>query len=226
MKVTLRLATGLVTLAVLASPASAQDFYGSIFGGGTSLSDTPFSGTIGGSPQSVDTDFDDGYNIGIAVGRNFGTVGSNIGLRGEVELSFSENDVAAIDFSGNGAGTEANTSGSINSTRIFVNGYLDFANDSAITPFIGAGIGSGSHNINAVYGPGVTLNDDDTTFSTQLIAGVDYAINDTVSIFGDVRYIVDYDFESERFNPAGGSTGFVNEDLESTAINVGVRWRF
>lgn len=126
MRTTLRPATGMASLALLAIPAIAQDYYESIFGGGNSLSDAPFSGAIGGAPQTVDTEFDD----------------------------------------------------------------------------------------------------DDNMFSTQLIAAMNYAISDTVSLFGDVRYIVDCDLKTERFNPAGGSTGFVSEDLETTAINVGLCWRF
>lgn len=114
MKRTIPLAIA-ATITSLAAPAFAQDAYGALYGGYTQLDDTSFSGSIGGSTETVDTDFDSSFSFGAAVGYTFATSG-NVRFRGEIDLSFAQNDADTIDFSGNGAGNEGNVAGDIQST--------------------------------------------------------------------------------------------------------------
>ena len=115
--------------------ATAQDYI-HLFSGVNSNQDATFSGQIGGAPQTVETEFDNDLNLGLAYGRNFGT------FRGEIELSTGTGDADFIDFSGNGAGAEANTAGSLRQTRLFANVLYDFASFGSITPYVGAGAGA------------------------------------------------------------------------------------
>ncbi|MEO1344494.1 MAG: opacity family porin [Pseudomonadota bacterium] len=208
----------------LATPAVAQDLYVQGFAGYTFADNANFAGAIGGAPQSVFSDFEDGYNIGGSVGLKFAPSGSSVGFRGEVELSFGENDIDALNFTGNGPGFEVNVGGDVSATFLLVNGFIDFDTGSKLTPYLGGGIGVGFVDIDLIYGPGVVITGNDEVFAAQLIAGVSYEVGANTSIFGDVRYIQAYDVQGTRVSPGGAA--LVSDDLSRTALNVGVRFDF
>ena len=212
--------------ALSAAPALAQDWYVQGFAGYGFNEDLTFSGIIGGAPNSVFTGLDDGFNVGAAIGYNFSSLSSNgINLRGEVELSYGESDVDAVNFSGNGPGFEVPASGDISSTFLFANLLLDFDTSSAWSPYVGGGIGAGFIDQNVVYGPAaVAITGSDEVFAAQLIAGVSYDISEKTSLFGDVRYQRAFDVEGLRTSPGGVS--IVSDDLDRTALNLGVRFKF
>lgn len=221
----------LIALALAASPAAAQDFYGSVFGGYSSLNDPTFSGEVTppGGQQSVGTDFDSGFGVGVALGYRFpGLSTGTLGLRGELELSFTDSDVDALAFSGNGPGAEANVAGDISTTRLFANLIADVKTAGRFTPYFGAGIGIARSDLGLSYGaaPGaVNVNDSSTDFSAQLIVGTAYELSDGVSLFGDARYIRDFGVESGRTTPAG-FTGTISDDIDTVNVNFGVRFDF
>lgn len=213
----------------LASMAAAQDSapYAFVFGGAVLNGDLDTDGTIGGNPQTVDTDFDTVFQFGIGVGRSFpGLSSDSIGVRGEIELSFSDTDADQINFSGNGPNAEVNVDGGIRSTALFVNIYADFETNGAIKPFVGAGIGVGHLSQSLVYGPGVQVSESDTALGVQLIAGAAYEVSERVTLTADARYRTFFDVESNRFAPTGASTGVVSGDLGAFSVNFGARIRF
>jgi len=67
----------------------------------------------------------------------------NVGLRAELELSYSDSDIDQIFFSGNGPAAEINVGGDFSSTNLFVNALFDLPElgTDLITPYAGAGIG-------------------------------------------------------------------------------------
>ncbi|SCZ54261.1 outer membrane protein [Epibacterium ulvae] len=210
---------------VMAAPVAAQEYYGQVFGGFSNLTDSNFSGTIGGSTQNVDTDFDDGFNFGFAIGRTFEAwSGNGYGLRGEIELSYSDNDVDGVDFSGNGAGAEANPGGDVTSTRLFANLIADFNTGSRFSPYIGAGLGIDFVDHDIVYGNNVTITGSDEALAAQLILGASYQLNDRTALFTDARYVRSFDVDSTRTSPAG--TASVSDDLSRVNVNFGVRFQF
>ncbi|MCV6585183.1 MAG: outer membrane beta-barrel protein [Marinibacterium sp.] len=217
------LALGL-PLTVASAPAFAQDWYIQGFAGYAGLSDSTHD--LNNSSARVDTEFDGGYGLGIALGRNLAELsGSNIGIRGEIELSYTDNDVDRVDFSGNGPGREGNTGGGVSSTRIFGNVLADFNTGSAIKPYLGGGIGVAFVDQDISYGGApVRITGDDQVFSAQLIAGASYELQDGLSLFGDVRYIRDFGVEGTRRSPALVSR--TDEDFETVTVNVGVRFAF
>ena len=222
----------LVGVALLTTTAaSAQSlpdgFYLQGFAGFSQLQDTTLSGTIGGSPQSVTGDFDDGYGLGVAIGREIPQWSNDrIGTRIELELSYRNNDVDGLNFSGNGPGAEANVSGDITSTSLFANVLFDFKQQGAWTPYAGFGLGATRSDLDLVYGPGVTINGDDANFAAQAIAGVAYALNDRTELTFDARYARAFDVSSPRFSGGGALTGTVEDDLDSFNLNIGVRFKF
>ena len=222
------------TLLCAANVASAQDYYGSVFGGLSQFADdTALSGDItspaGTASQSVGIESNDGRSYGIALGRTFGDFGI-ASLRGEIELSYSDQDADNTFFTGNdatqGGGPEANTAGGVATTRLFANAYADFQTGSAITPFIGAGLGVSRSEFDISYGPGVNLTDESDNTSGQLIAGASYDFGDGYSVFGDVRFIRDFDVETDRLAPNGNLTGVISDDIDTVSFNLGVSFTF
>lgn len=209
--------------------AQAQDagLYGFGFGGVTFDGAQDADGIIGGAPQTVDTDYGSDFQLGVGVGRSFGALSSDsIGVRGEIELSYGEADADAIRFSGNGPASEINVAGGIRSTTLFANIYADFETGGALTPYVGAGVGVGRFSQDLFYGPGVQVNESDTAFGVQLIAGVAYEVSDRLTLTADARYREFYNIKSNRFAPSGASTGVVSGDFGAASVNFGARIAF
>lgn len=195
--------------------------------GYSQLQDSDFSGTIGGANQSVDTDFDGGYGLGVAIGREIPQWSNDrIGTRIELELSYRDNDVDGVNFSGNGPGAEGNISGDVTQTSLFANVLFDFKQSGALTPFVGFGLGATYSDLDFSYGPGVELDDSDTTFAAQLIAGASYDINASTAFVVDARYSRAFDVSSDRLAPNGALTGTVEDDLDTFSVNLGLRYSF
>jgi opacity protein-like surface antigen len=207
--------------------STAPSFYGHVFGGYTQAPDLTFSGTVGGNPQTVAIDFGSGYNVGLAFGKNINAWStSKVNTRAEVELSYSRANADAIDFSGNGAGAEANTAGEVSTTNLFANVLFDFKTSSKWTPYAGFGAGVAFVDNDLVYGPGVRISENDQVFTAQLIAGTSYALNDAMDLTFDVRYSRAFGVSSTRLNGAGVSTGTVSDDVDNLRLNVGLRFKF
>lgn len=216
-------------LSSMVGMAAAQDAapYAFVFGGAVLNSDLDTDGIIGGNPQTVDTDFDDGFQFGIGVGKTFSSLSTDrVGVRGEIELSYSDTDADQINFSGNGAAPEINVAGGIEATTLFANIYADFETGGAVTPFVGAGVGVGRFSQDLFYGPGVQVNESDTAFGVQLIAGAAYDVSDSLTLTADARYRTFFDIESNRLAPTGASTGVISGDLGAFSVNIGARIRF
>lgn len=216
-------------IATLASSAIAQSgqTYGFVFGGAIVDSSQDADGLIGGAPQTVDTDYDSGFQFGLGIGRSLpGLSTDRVGVRAEIELSYGEADAERIRFSGNGPADEVNVGGGLRSTTLFANIYADFETQSAFTPFVGAGLGIGDFRQSLVYGPGVRVTESDTALGAQLVAGVSYEASDSLTLTADARYRAFYGIESNRFAPTGVSTGVLSGDVSALSINFGARFAF
>ncbi|MEO0370942.1 MAG: outer membrane beta-barrel protein, partial [Pseudomonadota bacterium] len=134
--------------------------------------------------------------------------------------------IDTLDFTGNALSPEINTSGGIERTALMANVLYDIQTGSKLTPYVGAGLGATWTDFDLVYGPGVRINETDTTFSAQLIAGVAYAVTDSTSVTADLRYARAFDVSSTRLNGAGGVTGVVSDDIDALSLNFGVRVGF
>ena len=216
MKSTAYIAAVLLISGSAVSAQSFNDTYGFVFGGASFEGQSEFDGTFGGSAQSVDTDYDTGFNLGVGVGASIAP-----SIRAEVELSYFETDAETIFFSGNGPNAEINVGGGLRATTLFANVFYDFVTGGSVTPYLGAGLGAAFVEQDLVYGPGVTVSDDDTVFAMQFIAGAAYDVTDSVALTADVRYRRLYDIESNRFNPAGVSTGVITGDFDDFSVKVG-----
>ena len=133
--------------------------------------------TVPGITMEIESDM--GVALGVAAGYDFGKA------RIEGEIAYQQNDLDKASL----LGVEVDLTGDGTSLALLLNGYFDFENDSAFTPFISAGLGFAKVEINDFNVPGSGLpgeSDDDTVFAYQVGAGVGYAINQKVSV--DVKY--------------------------------------
>src|SRR5210317_1610424 len=128
---------------------------------------------------TVNTEFDTGLTLGAALGYDFNR------FRVEGEISYQTNDVDKL----GAQGVFFDATGDATALSFLINGYYDFVNSSAFTPYISAGLGYAQVafndlNISGSGFPG--SSDDDSVFAYQIGIGIGYAVTETVTI--DVKY--------------------------------------
>lgn len=215
------------------SPPSS--WYASIFGGGNFVTADPsFTNGI----TQVDVDYDGGFVIGGAIGYRWnGALGGALTPRTEIEISYQENDVDGINFSGNGPGAEVvNGDSDTTAFNFLFNLYFDVDNalGNGVTPYFGGGIGFSIVDHSIFYnGANLNLDDEETDFRWHVTAGVSVAIADNVSLFGDIGYHQIVDTGSLRriaAAPVGGGAGpgggVFDDDIGSVLVKFGARVGF
>jgi OOP family OmpA-OmpF porin len=232
------LAVGAMALG-LASTANAQAPipYVSIGGGGVwqHAPDTDFTfsnRTITNLPSSVtnagailgDPLFKAHMDTGFAVNLSAGYAGLFIPqFRAEGEIAYRNNHVSTISISP--PGVTLGGTGHIDSLALMVNGYYDWLNSSAFTPYIGAGIGAGRVSLNDVgFAGGPTFSGSNWQFAYQGIAGVRYSFSPTWSVNLDYRYFATLD---PKFTVNVGGTTFSQKTQYATHnIMLGLAYHF
>ena len=144
-----------------------------------------------GVPFTVDTEFDTGIGVEAAMGYDFGM------FRAEGEIGYRKNDVDTFSI----LGVSLVGGGDIDALSFMVNGYLDFENQTALTPYIGAGVGVAKVSANDISIGGVALSDeDDTVFAYQLGVGIGYSVTESLTIDLAYKYFAteDPDFEGTK----------------------------
>ena len=104
---------------------------------------------------------------------------------------------------------------------MLANGYWDFYNDSAFTPFLTAGLGMAQAEVNDFERIGsrvVEYTEDDTVFAWNVGAGVSYAVSDMFDIELKYRYLMVADLEFEEGREVDGPN--------SHNISLGMRYNF
>ena len=158
----------------LATPALARDDSWYIEGdaGGTLVED--IQRLISPSRGTLNTKV--GYDVGGIIGYDFG------GFRLEAETSWRRaNEDSYSDGAGNTfSGTQLD--GGASALSFMINGLLDFGADDGLQGFVGGGAGVARIK-NQVYIPrGRYVDDTDTGFAWQALAGIRYPITDNVDI--------------------------------------------
>ncbi|MGB7407242.1 MAG: OmpA family protein [Pontixanthobacter sp.] len=172
----------------LASPALARDgqWYVELGGGPMIVEDLDFD--LDGDSDSVEVETDDyGFDAGGLVGYDFGA------FRLEAEASFREVDVEGVSVGPRGVssgvglttfGDDIDAAGDVNALSFMVNGLFDFGPDDGLQAFAGGGVGVArtevQTSINSL-GSGV-VDDSDTGFAWQILAGVRAPLTDTVDV--------------------------------------------
>jgi opacity protein-like surface antigen len=192
-----------LTSTVLATPALARNgawYVGGDFGAmivedmGFNFGAGPNIPGAGGNAQ-IGINHDYGYDGALFVGYDLGA------FRIEAEVAYKrarvddiETTVALPGF-GPAAGTVITPTiipaggGRTSALSFMINGMLDFGDDDGISGFVGGGVGIARidlANVRAFSNQGAAIDDSDTRFAWQVVAGVRQAISDNVDI--TVRY--------------------------------------
>src|ERR1044072_5736787 len=188
---------------VLATPALARNgawYVGGDFGA-TIVEDISFDFDLGptipsaaGAQYAINHEY--GYDAALFVGYDLGS------FRVEAEVAYKRARVDDIETSirfpgavGNPAGaaitpdTYPAGGGRTSALSFMINGLLDFGDDDGVSGFVGGGAGMGRggyNNIRAFSNQAAAIDDSDTRFAWQVVAGVRQAISDNVDI--TVRY--------------------------------------
>jgi len=166
----------------LAAPAMARDgaWYIGVEGGGMIVEDIDFR--FAGQKNAVSADTKTGYDVDGIIGYDFGM----FRLEGEVAKKHASVDTitnsSAVGF--NGALGQYNAAGVVSVLSFMANALVDFGPDDGLQGYVGGGAGIARTKFSGIAaGPtGPIVDDSDTRFAWQAIAGVRYPVTTNVDI--------------------------------------------
>jgi len=189
-----KLAIALATTAALAAtPAMARDgawYIGADFG---PMMANDLDLDVNGVDDVFSVDYDYGVDGDVYVGYDLGA------FRIEAEGAYKKADADEFDTSirlpgmpvATPLGTLTAGGGSTDVFSVMLNGLFDFGNEDGISGFVGAGGGWAKvdfSNVRAYANGPAFLDDDDSGFAWQLLAGVRQAVSDNVDVSLKYRY--------------------------------------
>ena len=144
-------------------------------------------------------------------------------LRAEIEFALRGNSEKT--WSGNWGG---DVKGTWNNSTLFANLFWDFHNDSAFTPYIGAGLGLAFNytgfDIHDRYGNKLSMDDRFTNFAWNVGAGASYSFNENFAIDASYRFVgLGY---NEVSASAGGHKYEIGSDPYNNEFMLGLRFSF
>lgn len=155
----------------------------------------------------------DGYMLNGSVGYEFDV------FRTELELNYRDNDVKSI--RANGVNVPA-ASGNVDAMAMMVNAYYDLDMGGNFTPYFGAGIGAA--RVEASYkdaGGAVQASGKDTVFAYQGMAGVEYAVDSRVALYGEYRY-----FGTGEISVKTAAGNKSHTHYNNHSLGLGIRYSF
>ncbi|MDE6734142.1 MAG: outer membrane beta-barrel protein [Desulfovibrio sp.] len=190
-----------------------------------SIQDT---GTVSRSSALAGSGIDDysQFTLGgaLAVGYDFWTQ-QMIPLRFEVEFALRGNSEKS--WSDNGVRVDK-IKGTWNNSTLFANLFWDFHNDTAFTPYIGAGLGLAfnytGYDVTAKNGDKYSVDDRFTNFAWNAGAGVSYSFNDNFAVDASYRFVgLGYNEVSTTYN---GQKYEIGNDPYNNEFMLGLRFAF
>ncbi len=171
----------------IATPALARNdaWYIGVEGGAMIVEDIALD--IGTLKAAGQVDHKYGYDVDGIIGYDFGS------FRMEAEVGYKQAQVDAYTSTTSTArgGTLANAtpgtfrgaSGKTSALSFMLNGLLDFGDDDAISGFVGGGVGVARvKQAYALTSAGKFLNDSDTGFAYQALAGIRAPLTDNIDV--------------------------------------------
>jgi outer membrane protein OmpA-like peptidoglycan-associated protein/opacity protein-like surface antigen len=212
---------------VLAGPALARDgawYVGGDFGP-MIVEDMDANFTPGSTTGSTGTsaiDFDEGFDGSAFVGYDFGA------FRIEAEVGYKGADIegitnSGIAFPGTGASVSLGGDGDVNVLSGMVNGLLDFGDDDGLSGFVGGGVGLArvDLSLSAFTNTVAAVDDSDTRFAWQVLAGVRQALNPNVDLHLKYRF-----FNVDDIELTGFQNRVVGTDMRSHSLLGGITFNF
>ena len=187
----------------LAAQAGDEGWYLGIGAGANWLEDSDIGNPFG--TGDTDIEFEIGWLAVLRGGYDYGN-----GWRTEIEVGYRDNDIDNTNppnaFIGN--------NGDSNIFDAMVNVLYAFDTGTMIKPYLGAGVGVAHVEFDS------NQSDEDTVFAFQGIAGLEYWVDDNVSLFGEYRY---FGTDDPDFKVAGIS---FDADIDSHSALVGFRYQW
>lgn len=163
---------------------------------------------------------------------------NNVPLRTEIEYAIRTNTTRSESLSGSLGGgytAKADLKGTWGVQTLLANMYLDFHNDTAFTPYIGAGVGMGfittkysvDGKVNSAtqsWSGSVSKNQLNTVLAWNVGAGCSYAFSENVSADLGYRYL-GLGGNSVSYNVAGFK-GDLNSVHNAHEFSLGLRMTF
>lgn len=203
---------GAVAAVALLLPFAAQADDGFYLGGNLGAG-FPTDSTFDDGTNTNKVDMDPGFAGILSAGWQF-----NNGIRLQGEFSARLNDVNDL----TGTGAAAPVTGNMNVYALMADAIYGFNTGTKFTPYVGAGAGVARVNANNIGTTlSTTVDDDDTVFAYQAIAGVEYAIHPNLFAGLDYRYFRTGD---TKFTSAAATS--VKGDYENHTVTVGLRYLF
>lgn len=215
---------------VLAGPAFARDgawYVGGDFGAMiVEDSDTTFTPGLGaGTTGTINIGFEEGFDGGGFVGYDFGA------FRVEAEVAYKQADVEDLITNGlTVPGTSGTTgiwefgNGEVSILSGMVNAMVDFGDEDGLSGFVGGGVGIARvdvGNVSAFTNTGAIIDDSDTRFAWQVIAGVRQALSRNIDIHLKYRF-----FNVDELEYVGYGGRAVGMDLRSHSLLGGITFNF
>jgi len=206
------LALAAVMAMVPVTQAHADTTPGWYVGAGAGANFTP-NGTSHLATGNNTLNYDTGWDLDGSAGYAWTN-----GLRAEGEVWRSHADINKV--TGPGA---VSSNGHLTNTDLFGNVLYDFQTGTMVTPYIGAGIGVAFADADHIgtLSNGGQLNDSQTQFAYQAIAGINAQLDPNWAVTADYRYVASTD---PSFKTTAG--GNARTDNESHNVVVGVRYSF
>jgi OOP family OmpA-OmpF porin len=180
----------------LSTPALARDdaWYVGVEGGAMLVEDVNFD--IGSTVRAASADHAAGWDVDATIGYDFGP------FRAEAEVGYRQANMTGWTASVstpvlNAAGATVNAppgnynyaGGQTSALSFMVNGMLDFGDDDGLSGFVGGGVGVA--RVSANYGLNTRsdfLDDSDTVFAWQAIAGLRAPLTDSIDVTLKYRF--------------------------------------
>jgi opacity protein-like surface antigen len=170
------LLTAVLASSLLGVAEAKAEWYGSVGTGGLFLQDR--DGTVNGSKVTVE--YDPGFVAYGAAGYKF-----DKGFRLEAELGYGQASYDSISVNG----TKYTANGDIDLYTGTVNGFYDIKTGTALTPYVGAGVGAVHSKVGGANVGGLNVEVSSNTDLTVLgETGVNYAVSPKASVGVGYRY--------------------------------------
>src|SRR5205085_6165291 len=195
---------------LLASPALARNgawYVGGEFG---AMIVEDIDVDVGTVNNAINLDHEYGYDGGLFVGYDLGA------FRLEAEVAYKKADLdsfqTAIQLPGESTAFPTQrdfAGGSTSALSFMLNGMLDFGDDDGISGFIGGGVGVArvKYNNQRVFANSAPfLDDSDSRFAWQVIAGVRQAVSDNIDVTVKYRFFNVDNLDMVAFNGAEASS--------------------
>ena len=212
----LALAAALATTA-LATPAMARDdsWYIGVDAGVLLVEDQnmTFSAVPPGGRAGPSIDYHKGYDVDANIGYDFG------GFRLEAEAAYKR---AKIDLDKMGP-EGVRFGGATSALSFMLNGLLDFGPDDGLQGFVGGGVGVSRAKVASDI-----VNDSDTGFAWQALAGVRYPVTNNVDVSLKYRFFNQDDIELiPAYQSVYGQAGSTaSTKLRTHSLLLGLTYNF